>query len=99
MPREYNGVVVISQHVLNLFVKSTACQFHSLTGKFPQPFLAASGTGNRASAGNVETEVLGAVLKVTVHIPAPKRCVSFPNNRFKWVCHTSLLLRHVWPIP
>jgi hypothetical protein len=81
--REHNGVVIVGQDVLNLFLKTASCQLHCHTGELIQPFFTPPRPCYRTATGDVEAEIVRAGLKIAIHVAAQKRCVSLSDRRFK----------------
>jgi hypothetical protein len=68
MPRKHDRVLVIRQHVLDLFLKRPARNRHGFAGEVVQPLPAYLGSQDSTSAWDVECELVGAGLQVSTDI-------------------------------
>jgi hypothetical protein len=37
MPRQHDGMIIVGQHIFNLFLERPPCDLHRLSGEFIQP--------------------------------------------------------------
>src|SRR5579864_381904 len=79
--------MAVSEHVLNIFAKTSASYLHCRSGKLIQTLFALPGPCYRTVTWDVEAEIFGARFQITIHVSASKRCVSLSDGRFKCVCH------------
>ena len=77
---EYNRVLLVGEHVLNLFSETALRYLHCHSGKLIKPFFAPPCACYRTATGDIEGEIFGAWFEVTLHVAASKRCVRLSDG-------------------
>jgi hypothetical protein len=89
MTGQDNGMLVVGQHIVDLFVKCAGRDGHSFAGKIVQALSSCPDPGNASAARHIEGKIARARSHVAINIAAAERGVCFSNDLLKRV-------RHVW---
>src|SRR5215475_7456698 len=92
-----DGVPIVSQNVLYIFLKRTTRRRHGLLGKLVKALLAAVRSSDCAISCNVEVPVIRTSVEIPVKISTRKCDVRIFDDSFYWMCHyASSYLRPDW---
>ena len=80
MPRQNYRVVVVRQHIFDVFLKGAARNLHRLACQIVQPLSAGIGTRDSARSGHVEFEVIRTCLQVPVDVTSTKCGIRFSDR-------------------
>jgi hypothetical protein len=82
MSRQHDGVIIVSQHIFNLFLERPTRDLHRLSGEFIQTLFADIPSGDPAPTRHVKSEIFRTRPQIAVNITATERGVGFADGCF-----------------
>jgi hypothetical protein len=88
MSSEYDSMLIVCQHILNLLVEGPGGDVHSFGGKVVQALLPGPNAANTPYTGHVESKITRAWGQIAVDIASAKSGVCFSNDCFQGMRHS-----------